>query len=110
VTFNCAIFRTIQGATSTTGTKAGPRLPADGTLGSIKNPAIGIFPRSTGTPSEILTNGFLSVSITDRLTQTTICRIEEVKATTYNFSITARGIVGTNISFNGVRMSDESQL
>lgn len=108
VNFNCAVFRTVKGAKASTGTGQGPANVAAGQLGSIKNPAIGVFPRSTGTPNEILTNGWLSASVTDRLTSTVIAKYEEVKATTLNFSITARGIVGQQVGFNAIRMRDES--
>ena len=107
---NCAIFRTVSGTTASgPNSTQGPRRVAEGELGSIKKPSIGIFPRSTGTPSEILTNGFMSATITDRLTGTTLERYEEVKATTRNFSITARGIVGQNVGFNAIRNRDESE-
>lgn len=109
VTFNCAIFRTISGVTASTGTSQGPtKYNGDGVLGSIKNAAVGIFPRNTGTPSEILTNGFMSASITDRLSNVPVMKLEEVKAQSYNFSITARGIVGQNVGFNAIRLKDES--
>jgi len=112
VNFNCAVFRTVQGPQITPEGpiwKTGPKAPADGQLGSLKNPAVGIFPRSTGTPSEILTNGSMNASVTDRLTNTSLYRMQEVKATTLNFSITARGIVGQNVSFNAIRMSSEDE-
>lgn len=108
VTFNCAVFRTVKGVRASGPISSeGPRLPEEGELGSVKTPSIGLFPRSTGTPSEILTNGTMSATITDRLSQTTLYRLEEVKAQTLNFSITARGIVGQNVSFNAIRMRSE---
>jgi len=110
VTFNCAVFRTVKGAQASGPiSSVGPRAPEEGELGSLKNPSVGLFPRSTGTPSEILTNGTMSANITDRLTQVTIYRLEEVKAQTLNFSITARGIVGQNVSFNAIRMRSEDE-
>jgi hypothetical protein len=108
VTFNCAVFRTVAGASSSGPISSnGPRAPKEGELGSLKKPSIGLFPRSTGSPSEILTNGSMSASITDHLTNTTVYNIQEVKAQTLNFSITARGIVGQNVTFNAIRMTSE---
>ena len=107
VTFRCEVFRTVNGVKASTGTGAGPTKVPDGQLGSITKPSIGIFPRSTGTPSEILTNGFMSATITDRLTNTTLYRLDEVKATNLTFRITARGIVGQDVSFNAIRMTQE---
>lgn len=110
VSFNCAIFRTVPNSVSTGPiSKAGPNKPAEGQLGSLKSTSIGILPRSTGSPSEILTNGYMSASITDRLTSQTLYRFQEVKAQSNNFSITARGIVSTNCSFNAIRLLDESE-
>ena len=108
VTFNCNVFRTIQKRSVITGVgTVGANTPEEGTLGSLKYDTIGIFPRSTGNPSNILTNGALNASITDRLTDTVLYKLEEVKAQTLNFSITARGIDGQNVSFNAIRMRSE---
>jgi hypothetical protein len=108
VTFSCAVFRTVAGTTATGPISTnGPRAPKEGELGSLKKNSVGLFPRSTGTPSEILTNGSMSASITDRLTNTTLYTLQEVKAQTLNFSITARGIVAQNVTFNAIRMGSE---
>lgn len=108
VSFNAAVFRTVQGVKASGPISTdGPRQPKEGQLGSLRNPAVGLFPRSTGIISEILTNGTMGATIGDRLTSTTLYRLEEVKAQTLNFSITARGIVGQNVSFNAIRMRQE---
>jgi hypothetical protein len=109
VTFNCAVFRTVAG-TKATGpvSTQGPKAPAAGQVGSLSNPDVGVFLRDAGTPNEILTNGTLSATITDRLTGTTLYRFEEVKPVSRNFSIAARGIVQQNVAFNAIRMLDES--
>jgi hypothetical protein len=109
VSFNCAVFRTVAGTVATGPISTnGPRRPREGELGSLKNPTIGLFPRSTGSPSEILTNGSMSASISDRLNPATpLYNIQEVKAQSLNFSITARGIVGQNVAFNAIRIVSE---
>ena len=110
VTFNCAIFRTVAGVTATGPiSTAPPRRPVEGQLGSVKQNSVGLFPRSSGSPSEILTNGAMSASITDRLTKTTLYRLQECKATTLNFSISARGIVGQQVGFNAIRLVQEDE-
>lgn len=106
VTMNCAIFRTIAGWRALRG--GGPNRPADGQLGSIKDPNVGIVPRAGMSPSEILTSGYMSATIMDHLTKKVIYKFEEVKAQSHNFSVTARGIVATNCAFNCIRLKDES--
>lgn len=108
-TLRCEVFRTVQG-TKASGpiSSNGPNQPPEGELGSVKKPSVGLFPRSTGTPSEILTNGYMSATISDRLNKgVTLYRYEEVKAQTLNFRITARGIVGQDVSFNAIRCISE---
>ena len=110
VTFNCAIFRTVANSRSTglsAGTNPGPA--HQGQLGSVKQPSVGLLVRTSGTPSEMLTNGYMSASITDRLTQQTLYRLQGVKATSNSFSVTARGIVSQNIGFVATRCLDESE-
>lgn len=111
VNFNCSIFRTVNGTKASTGTSAGPvGVPEGQVLGSIKSAnygTSGIFPVGNST---ILTNGYLEASVTDKLTKNVLMKYEEVKAQTLNFSITARGIVGQNVSFNAIRFKDESTL
>jgi len=110
VTLNCAVFRTIKGVTATgpNQTTKPPDAPNEsGGFDSLKNSEIGIMPKSTGNPSEILTNGAMSATIADRITKTTLYFFDSVKATSLNFSITARGIVGQNVSFNAIRMRHE---
>jgi hypothetical protein len=109
VSFTCQIFRTVANTVSTGPiSTTGPNAPTEGQLGSLKNPSIGILPRNSGTPSEILTNGYLSASITDRLTNTTLYRLQECKATSNSFSTTARGIVSQQIGFNAIRLLEEA--
>lgn len=100
VNLSCEMFRTISG---TPGSTAPP-----GSTGSVK--AAGIFPSSAGSPSAILTTGEMTAIIKDRLTNQTILRVEGVKAASYNFSITSRGLVGQNVSFVALRAKDESEV
>jgi hypothetical protein len=100
----CEVFRTVSGTVAKKG--RGPTPPVEGKLGSLKG--VGIFPRNTGSPNEILTSGSMSAAITDRLTQTTLYRYEQVKAASMNFRVTARGIVGQDVTFNAIRVSDEA--
>ncbi len=111
VTFNCSVFRTVANSRSTGPISTqGPNAPADGTLGSLQQISVGMLPRSTGTPSEILTNGYMSASVTDRLTNTTLYRFQEVVTTSYNFSIAARGTVQQQVGFVATRMCDEANV
>jgi hypothetical protein len=111
VSGSCAVFRTVAGTVSTgpvsPSPKGGPFAPKAGVLGSLKNPAIGLFPRSTGLPSEILTTGVCSGSLTDRLTNTTIYRLERVSATTFSFSVQARQLIAQDLSFVAIRAVEQ---
>jgi hypothetical protein len=101
VNLSAEVFRTIKGVT-------GAQAPKDGTYGSLKE--MGIFPKAGADPLNVLKSGEMSASITDRLTQKTIMQVERVKAASHNFSVTARGIVGQNVTFVAIRMKDESEL
>lgn len=100
VSFSCAIFRTVKGTTNA-------RPPKEGMYGSPK--AMGIFPSITD-PKAILTKGTLTCEIQDTITKQTIMQLEEVKCASNNWSVTARGIVGTNLTFNAIRMKDETEV
>jgi len=111
VTLNCAVFRTIDGVTAKGPNNKEPppaAPPESAGFGALKKPAIGIMPRSTGAPSEILTNGAMGATVGDRITGQTLYNFDEVKAATLNFSITARGIVGQNVTFNAIRVRGDS--
>ena len=107
VSFTCQVFRTVAGVKATgPNSTNGPTQPKQGQVGSIKKPAIGIMPRITGDISEILTNGWLTATLTDRLTNQTLYRFEECKAQGHNFDVQPRGIVALNLSFNCIRLID----
>ena len=106
VTFNCEIFRTVAGATASPGKPSPMPEPGQGTMGSLKGTGINMFPKS----KNILTNGYMSASVSDSLgDKKTIYNFHQVKAINMNFRITARGIVGQNVSFNAIRITDESE-
>lgn len=101
VNFSAEVFRTIKGVN-------GAIVPKEGIHGSVKE--MGIFPKAGADPLNILNSGEMTSTITDRLTQKTIMQVERVKAATHNFNVTARGIVGQNVTFVAIRMKDESEV
>lgn len=84
VTLSCSIFRTVGE--------------------SLKK--LNIFPKE----DNILTSGDLVATVEDSQTGRTIAQYEGVKASSKNFSITARGIVGQNVTFVAIRAKDEADL
>lgn len=57
----------------------------------------------------ILDKANMSAIIEDTYTRTTYCSIEGVQVTRHNWTVTARGVVGEDIEFVGIRMKDESE-
>lgn len=102
VGFTCGIFRTIRGVTGATEPKPIAE-PRQGVHGSIKE--MGIFPST----QNILTSGVLTCTLTDRLTGKTLMSLQEAKCSNNNYSVTARGITGQNLSFVAIRIKDESE-
>lgn len=84
---------------------------------SLKSPVMNIFPKTGIDPQEHLANiiGFdlpansLDASIEDTVTQTTYMLMEQVKIQSHNFTVTARGIVGEDVTFVGIRVKDETE-
>lgn len=99
VTFTCAIFRTIKGVDNA-------KAPREGMYGSMKE--MGIFP-SILDLQNVLTKGTMTAVLIDRLTHKTVAQVEEVKCASYNWTISARGIVGQNVTFNAIRIKDETE-
>lgn len=99
VTFTCQIFRTIRG-----NPYASP--PQDGNYGSLKEQ--GLFPKAGSDLFSVLTKGTMTCTIHDRITKKPIMQLEGVKCASYNWNVTARGIVGQNLTFNAIRMKDET--
>jgi hypothetical protein len=111
VSFTCGIFRTIKKALKFKGPGIEPSpvgagaAEREGAHGSLR--VMEIYPKST---SEILTSGILTCKIIDRLTDTVIMTLEEAKASSMNYSVTARGIVAQNLTFVAVRVRDEGSI
>jgi len=73
----------------------------------------GWFPSLGTSPEEhlqnILLNGELSATIQDtKKPPKTIMTVEQIKLASYNFTVNARGIVGTDMTFVCIRIRDES--
>ena len=70
------------------------------------------FPKSGTSPEEHLTNillqGDMVCTVEDSKTGEIPMTMEQVKVQSQNVSISARGIVGRDVTFVGVVMSDES--
>lgn len=65
-----------------------------------------VFPRF----DQILRLEGVSAMIQDSITGKSIALIKQIKAASYNWSVNARGIVSQNVTFNAIRMLDESQI
>ena len=74
----------------------------------------GEFPKQGPTPQaflfNIITNGELVAAIEDNQTGQIVANVEGVKISERNVTITARGVVGTNVSMVAKRARDESDL
>tara|TARA_Y100000034_G_scaffold126519_1_gene177860 strand:- start:76 stop:516 length:441 start_codon:yes stop_codon:yes gene_type:complete len=74
----------------------------------------GWFPTQGTSPedhlSNILTSGQLSATIEDRQTSQVVMVVEGVKISERNTTISARGVVGKNVTFVAIRARDESDL
>ncbi len=92
VTLSCGVFRTVALAAST---EADP--------GSIKEQ--NIFPKF----DQILRLQGVTFAVQDRISSKTLMLLQNVKAASHNFNMTARGIVGTNVTFVTTRSMDESE-
>ncbi|MAD95956.1 MAG: hypothetical protein CMB99_01380 [Flavobacteriaceae bacterium] len=74
----------------------------------------GWFPKTGATPEEHLTNiintGELTATVEDSQTGQVVRNVEGVRISETNLSITARGVVGKNVSMVAIRARDESDL
>jgi hypothetical protein len=59
--------------------------------------------------SNVLNKTSFTATIEDTIAQATFARIEQVQVVRHNWSVTARGIVGEDIEFVGVRIVDETE-
>jgi hypothetical protein len=58
----------------------------------------------------ILTTGELAATIEDTKTGKILATVEQVKIASHNYAINARGIVGQDVTFNAIRLKDESEV
>ena len=95
VTLSASVFRTFE-ATQTLGSRAG--------LGSFR--VQGMFPKNT---DSILSFQEMSAAITDNKIPggETLLLFEGIQLASYNFSITARGLIGQDVTFVCKRAKDE---
>jgi hypothetical protein len=94
VSFSASIFRTVGAGGVSTQDKPG----------SLKEQQI--FPRF----DQIMRLDGVECLIQDTLTGKTLFMLRNVKTASYNFSITARGVVGQNVTFVATRAFDESEV
>lgn len=92
VTLSCSIFRTVSLAA-----------PTDDSPGSLEQQ--NIFPAF----NQILYLAGVSFAVQDSISNKTIMLLKDVKAASQDFRVTARGIVGQNVTFVTTRAFDESQ-
>lgn len=101
---NANLFRivgTVRAAAVAPGAGPGGEITGGG---SIKQ--LGIMPRE----NFILRSGSLTATIKDRVhAGLTAYRFEQVKAASRSFDLNARSLVTENISFNAIRVVDESE-
>jgi hypothetical protein len=76
--------------------------------------SLGFFPKTGNSPSDhlknILLQGDMVAVIEDSKTGEKIATVEQIKMSSRNFNISARGLVGKDCQFVAVRMRDESDI
>lgn len=74
----------------------------------------GFFPKTGQDPDEhlknILTSGDLTCQVEDSQTHTIVAKYDQVRVTSHNWSVNARGVVGEDVSFVAIRAMDESEI
>jgi hypothetical protein len=74
----------------------------------------GYFPQTGATPEEHLTNilnqADMVCTLEDSKTGAILMTVEQVKVADRNMRVDARGLVGEDVTFNAVRMKDESEV
>jgi hypothetical protein len=58
----------------------------------------------------ILTTGLLTATLEDSITGKIVANVEGVRVAERNITVTARGIVGENVTMVAIRARDESDL
>ena len=59
--------------------------------------------------TNILTSGDLQATIEDSKTGNVLATLEQVKIASQNWAVDARGVVGKDVTFNAIRLKDESE-
>lgn len=76
--------------------------------------SLGFFPNVGGTTEEhlenILVSGDLTATVEDTRTGQIFATLEQVKISSHNWTIDARGVVGEDLTFVAVRVKDESEV
>jgi len=75
----------------------------------------GLFPSNGKDAEEHLSNvllqsGIMTATLEDSKTGNVFSEVSNVKITSHNWSIDARGVVGEDVEFVGIRVSDESEI
>jgi len=76
--------------------------------------SLGYFP-SVGANTEehlsnVLTNGDLTATLEDSKTGKIVATLEQVKVSSHNWTVDARGVVGEDVEFVAIRVKDESEI
>ncbi len=111
VTLSAEVFRTIKGIGAANGEVVAPGVDGvsglPGEYGSLKG--IGVFPQIGLGDIIALKTLPMNAKLFDSLSDTQIGLISGVRASSKNFSIRARQIVGENVRFVAKRARDESE-
>lgn len=74
----------------------------------------GYFPKTGNSPQEHLTNilnqADMVATLEDSKTGAILMTVESVKVADRNMRVDARGLVGEDVTFNAIRMKDESEI
>jgi len=74
----------------------------------------GWFPQNGANTEEHLSNilitGELTATIEDTKTGKLFATLEQVKIQSHNWTLDARGVVGQDVTFNAIRVKDESEI
>ena len=78
----------------------------------------GWFPNAGANAEEHLSNilmgddpkNVLTAIVEDSKTQNILATIEQIKIASHNWTVDARGVVGEDVEFVGIRMKDESEV
>jgi len=76
--------------------------------------AKGWFPKTGRSVEEHLTNilnaGQMSATLEDTRTNTVFCTVQQVQIQSHNWTVESRSIVGEDVEFVAIRVTDESEV